>query len=327
MTTETLTLQYQSQIAAAIKNMQWPAEPAELYEPVRYIMSLGGKRMRPMLAVIGCGLFNGDIKKVLRPAIALEVFHNFTLVHDDLMDNALVRRGKATVHNRWDMPTAILSGDVMLVFAYELMMDADENKLRSAIELFNSTARGVCEGQQLDMAYEIAEEIDEARYTKMIGLKTAVLLAASLEMGALIAGATQQERKNIYECGYQLGIAFQIQDDLLDSYGEAKTFGKKIGGDILAGKKTYLAVKAFELADESTAKKLHHLFGRSTLSDDQRIMGVLDIYDRLGVKNVTETARNSSYSRGISLLNTVNGDLQHKEMLISLAESLVHRYA
>lgn len=315
---------YQQLIEQHIRELKFPNDPPELYEPVQYMMSLGGKRIRPLLCLMACDLFGGDTKAALKPALAMEVFHNFTLIHDDLMDKAELRRGKQTVHHKWNMSTAVLSGDVMLVLAYDLLTEADKDKFRDIILLFNDTARKVCEGQQMDMVFEQAEQVSIADYVKMIGLKTAALLAGSLKMGALLAGAAEEDQILIYDFGYTIGTAFQIQDDLLDSFG-GEAFGKAIGGDIAANKKTYLTLKAFELADNETAKGLAEYYGLQGHKPENKIKAVLDIYRELNIKVETEKARDKYFDHAMHCLEGLHADPHKKELLRKLAADLINR--
>ena len=251
---ETLKI-YQQKIEEGILNLNLPSYPTHLYEPINYILAIGGKRLRPTLVFIGCDLFNGDLNDALKPALAIEVFHNFTLMHDDIMDEAPLRRGKETVHKRWNLPIAILSGDAMFVKAQQLMMHVPDNNLRIILDTFNKTALEVCEGQQMDMDFESMKIVTIPNYIQMIRLKTAVLLGCSLKIGALIAGANELQANTIYNIGLNLGIAFQLQDDILDVYGDPNKFGKQVGGDIIANKKTFLLLKALELASLNPYKK------------------------------------------------------------------------
>ena len=238
----------QSIISEAVQKLDFPGYPAKLYEPISYILSLGGKRMRPALLLMACELFGGDVNKAISPALAIEVFHNFTLMHDDIMDNAPLRRGKTTVHERWNKNVAILSGDVMLIEGYKLMMQVEDRLLRPILDIFNTTAVGVCEGQQLDMEFETRDVVDINEYINMIRLKTAVVLGGALKIGALIGGAPAKDADLLSQFGVQLGVAFQLQDDILDVYGDPEKFGKQVGGDIISNKKTFLLIKALELA-------------------------------------------------------------------------------
>jgi len=246
-----------------IAKLDFKSEPVELYQPISYVLSGNGKRLRPCLALLSCNLFNNDIRNAIKPAIGVEMFHNFTLLHDDIMDKADIRRNKPTVHKKWNENVAILSGDAMLIKTYELFFELKPNILAKVIEVFNKAALQVCEGQQYDMNFETKIDVTTDEYIKMITLKTAVLLAASLKIGAIIGGATLKDANLLYNYGINLGIAFQLQDDYLDVYGDVKTFGKKIGGDIVSNKKTYLLISAIENAkDENKHKLLNLLYNK-----------------------------------------------------------------
>src|SRR6185437_2145400 len=250
---------------------EFGSSPAELYDPVYYIVSLGGKRLRPVLAVLGDSLFKEDLEKVYKPALAIEVFHNFTLVHDDIMDKAALRRGQETVHEKWNTNIAILSGDVMLVKSYELLASFDSKLLPEALHKFNECAAKVCEGQQLDMNYEQVSAINEQQYLAMIEKKTAVLLGFSLELGGMIGGAKEKDLEHLNQLGINLGMAFQLKDDLLDVYGDPEKFGKQVGGDITANKKTFLLVKAMELAKGEDKKKLAALLTDISIKPEKKV--------------------------------------------------------
>src|SRR5476651_2411466 len=245
-------------ISKAVDALKFPESPAELYEPISYILDLGGKRLRPSLLLMACDLFGGDVNKAIEPALAIEVFHNFTLMHDDIMDKAPLRRGKKTVHEKWNANVAILSGDAMMVEANKLMMKVDDPILRRVMDVFNETATGVCEGQQIDMSFEQRNNVLIDEYLNMIRLKTAVLLGGTLKIGAIIGGASLNDAQLLYSFGVNLGIAFQLQDDILDVYGDPEKFGKQVGGDILSNKKTYLLIKALELAKDDHLQQLNH---------------------------------------------------------------------
>jgi geranylgeranyl diphosphate synthase type II len=245
--------QLQTIVNKAIADTKYTSEPAELYEPISYLMQLGGKRMRPVLVLISTELFGADVLKALDAAIGIELFHNFTLMHDDIMDKAPLRRGNPTVHVKWNESAAILSGDVMFVEAYKLMIKVEDSILRDVLDIFSDTASGVCQGQQADMNFEKRDHVGLDEYIEMIRLKTAVLLAGSMQIGALIGGAEKEQADLLYEFGENLGLAFQLQDDILDVYGDPEKFGKQVGGDILADKKTFLLIKARELAKGETA--------------------------------------------------------------------------
>ncbi len=249
--------EYQEIVFNEVEKFRSTSRDMDLYDPVKYIMGLGGKRMRPVLTLMGTDLFDGNIEDSYNSAIGIEVFHNFTLLHDDIMDDAPLRRGEATVHEKWNTNAAILSGDVMFVQAFTLVTSCKPEYLRAIIDIFNVTAIEVCEGQQLDMNYETRDDVTLDEYLEMIRLKTSVLVGCSLEMGAVLAGATKEDSRNIYDYGMHLGMAFQIMDDVLDVFGDASIFGKQVGGDILANKKTYLLLKALEDANENQVSELN----------------------------------------------------------------------
>lgn len=306
-----------------IRSINIPAQPAELYEPVTYTFSLGGKRMRPVLALLGYSLYKVDYAKALDAAVALEVFHNFTLLHDDIMDNAPLRRGKPTVCQKWGSSTAILSGDAMFIKSYELLSAYEGELLKKLLPVFNKTALEICEGQQLDMNFETAENVSIADYLHMIELKTAVLLGAALQMGSLVAGATNEDAQNLYEFGKNTGIAFQLQDDILDVFGETEKVGKQTGGDIIANKKTFLLLKAFELADESTSAKLNDLLNEK--NEQKKVEGVKAIYHLLEVKKLAEAEMQKFYNKGLSALEKVNAPKEKKKVLTDFTEQLMQR--
>ena len=239
-----------------LENLPYDRKPYSLYEPIKYVLSMGGKRIRPTLMLLGYNIFKNDPEKILMNAIALETYHNYTLLHDDLMDNADLRRGHETVHKKWDANTAILSGDSMLVLAYERMAQCDEKHLAKVLKLFTTTALEIGEGQQYDMEFETRNDVKEEEYIEMIRLKTSVLLACALKIGAVLADASEEDAENLYKFGEQIGLAFQLQDDFLDVYGDTKVFGKAIGGDILAGKKTFMLINALAHANDSQRKEL-----------------------------------------------------------------------
>ncbi len=261
--------------------------PKELYDPIDYVINLGGKRIRPALAILSCNLFSDNVNSSLGPAVALEVFHNFTLVHDDIMDNANLRRGKETVHIRWNNNVAILSGDAMCIKAYEKLSECDERYLKKVLLVFNETALKVCEGQQYDMNFENRQSVTEVEYLKMIELKTSVLLAGSLKIGAIIGGASDDEAELLYNFGLNLGMAFQLQDDLLDVFGDESILGKEIGKDIISNKKTYLLIKALEIATGSQLNTLKNWLLSKNFNNDDKIKGVQTIYLGLGIKELT----------------------------------------
>jgi geranylgeranyl diphosphate synthase type II len=287
-----------------VASLKIPAEPAQLYNPVKYTLSLGGKKMRPLLTLLGYSLFKKNYARALDAAVALEMFHNFTLLHDDIMDKAPLRRGKPTVWQRWGSSTAILSGDAMLILAYELLADYEPVVLKKILPIFNKTALKVCEGQQLDMDFESAKNVSIEDYLYMIELKTAVLLGAALQIGATIAGAKEKDAELLYAFGKNTGIVFQLQDDILDVFGEAEKVGKQTGGDIISNKKTFLLLKAFELADKKTAAKLQLLMNEK--NEKKKVEGVKEIYRQLDVKKLAEKEMQKFYKKALSSLEKVN---------------------
>jgi geranylgeranyl diphosphate synthase type II len=300
--------------------------PSELYDPVQYIMHLGGKRLRPAMAMMGYELFREDLEKALPVAMAVEVFHNFSLVHDDIMDEAAVRRGKPTVHKQFGDNAAILSGDVMLVLAGQMITDLEETALIAPLmRIFNRAAIEVCEGQQMDMNFETRQDVSIPEYIKMIGLKTAALLAASLEMGTVTAGASKEDVQNVYDFGYQIGIAFQLQDDILDTFGDPEVFGKKIGGDIVQNKKTFLILKAMEVAGEEQKERLEELMNTSTQNEKEKIEEVTALLKSLNIPALAEAEKNKYKKLAFDSLDKVNGSDSGKVVLKELAELIVGR--
>ena len=317
-------------INKAIEALNWDKEPKGLYEPIAYTLASGGKRLRPQLALIAAesimngGLLNGDaLENTLPAALALEVFHNFTLLHDDVMDKAPVRRGRETVHVKWNTNTAILSGDQMLIEAYKLLEGVPADKLPQVLKWFNEMATGICEGQQLDMDFEHRSQVSLEEYMQMIEKKTSVLLAYAMKIGGYIAGATPDQLKALYTFGLHIGLAFQIQDDILDVYGDPKTFGKAIGGDICANKKTALLLTALETEDtESKAELLEWLLVNDR--DEQKIAGVRAVYDRLGVREACEAVMEEHTAQALAQLDKLPQN-EATEMLRQLAEKLSTR--
>ena len=315
----------QALISSSVNQLSYPDYPAQLYEPISYILSLGGKRMRPALLLMACELFGGDVNKAIPPALAIEVFHNFTLMHDDIMDKAPLRRGKTTVHERWNQNVAILSGDVMLIQGYMLMMQVDNSILRQVLDIFNQTAVGVCEGQQIDMEFETRDVVDINEYINMIRLKTAVVLGGALKIGALIGGAPQQDADLLSAFGEQLGIAFQLQDDILDVYGDPEKFGKQVGGDIISNKKTYLLIKALELAQGEQAIELNALLNASHLDNAEKVNAVTRIYNELDIRQYAETAMQTYADKAFEALEQINLPNEHKQYLHHFADGLLVR--
>ena len=308
-----------------LQSIQYGQNPPELYDPIRYIMQLGGKRMRPLLTLMGAYLFTDDWQKAVRPALGVEVFHNFTLMHDDIMDQAPLRRGQPTVHEKWNGNVAILSGDVMLVNAYQLLLNVEADKLAHALARFSRTAAEVCEGQQMDMNFETRWDVTEAEYIDMIRLKTSVLLGYALELGGLIGGADEATARHLYEGGVNIGIGFQLKDDLLDVYGDPAKFGKQVGGDIIANKKTFLLIEALEQAKGTRKAELIDWLTRKAFDKTEKVEAVTAIYDQLGIRQLTETRINTYFDLGFANLNLVKADPVRKTLLVQFAGQLVER--
>lgn len=311
-------------IETEIKNQRFGSQPKSLYEPIRYLMGLGGKRLRPLLVMLSYSLYKKDVEKIAPYAAAVEAFHNFTLMHDDIMDKAPLRRGKATVHEKWNVNTAILSGDVMLVRVYDLFLSLEEKKIKDVLKIFNQRAAEVCEGQQWDMEFEIKTKVTEAQYIEMIRLKTAVLLGFSLELGALLAGASLEDRNALREFGINIGIGFQLKDDLLDVYADKMKFGKQVGGDIIANKKTFLLIKALEKAKGKDKVELTKWLSAKKFNAAKKVKAVTCIYDNIGVPLLTEKKIEEYFSKGFERLKDVKGD---KSMLITFTNNLIARQA
>lgn len=303
----------------------FPGQPDALYEPVRYIMSLGGKRLRPLLSLAACRIFDPQWEKALPVAYAVELFHNFSLVHDDIMDQAPLRRGKPTVHEKFGQNTAILSGDVMLVKVYGYLAEAPGSRLAELLGIFNQTATGVCEGQQMDMLFESRGDVTVAEYIRMIELKTAVLLAGALEMGALVGGANPTDAGRLAEFGRKIGIAFQIKDDLLDSFGDPEKFGKKIGGDIAQNKKTYLVCKAFEIATPAQRADLLRFMAYPPAEEAAKIDAVKAFFSALGLPELAAAAIDALYREAIDDLRAVEAGDAAKAPLAAFAAELMER--
>jgi geranylgeranyl diphosphate synthase type II len=318
-------VQLQNSINQYISNKTYGASPVELYEPINYIMSLGGKRLRPCLLLMACDMFGGDVEQALAPALAIEVFHNFTLMHDDIMDKAPLRRGKPTVHEKWNANTAILSGDVMMVESNKLIMQVKDNILRPVLDVFNDTAVGVCEGQQIDMNFETRQDVQIDEYINMIRLKTAVLVGGALKMGALVGGADDAEGTLLYNFGEQLGIAFQLQDDILDVYGDPKKFGKQVGGDIISNKKTYLLIKALELAKGDTLDELNQWLNAENFDATEKVEAVKNIYNQLSIREHAEAEMNQYAEKALASFEKINLPDERKVILKEFADMLLVR--
>lgn len=308
-------------IQEEILKLDWKREPYGLYEPIEYTLAAGGKRVRPQLAMIGCQLFDGNENEVLPAALALEVFHNFTLLHDDVMDKAEVRRGRPTVHVKWDENTAILSGDQMLIEAYKLLSNVPAAKLPTVLQLFNKMATEICEGQQYDVDFESQEAVNIEEYLHMIRLKTSVLLGTALQIGAYIAGADQEAQRAIYDFGINVGLAFQIQDDILDVWGDPATFGKAVGGDIACNKKTFVFLTALQMADIDHRKKLENWYSRVLTDNTQKIAAVKSIFEAVGVRKACEEKVNDYTETAMAILVNLPQNAATKE-LRKLAQQL-----
>jgi geranylgeranyl diphosphate synthase, type II len=309
----------------AIINLSYNTEADKLIDPVKYILSMGGKRLRPVLSLMSLNLFSDLIDDGIIPATGLEVFHNFTLVHDDIMDQAPVRRNFPTVHTRWNVNQAVLSGDVMAFIANECFLHTPPEYLVKVFKEFNKAAIEVCVGQQLDIDFEKAAVISLGEYLRMIELKTAVLIAASAKIGSIIGGASDKDADLLYEFGRNLGLAYQIQDDLLDIYGDAKVFGKVPGGDIMANKKTFLLVKAFEIASVNQLKKLHDLYSHHDIDPEIKVNEVIDLYDQLNIRTLTENLANEHINTAFGQLEGISVKQERKDEITQITLSLIGR--
>lgn len=313
-----------------IEALPYDRQPQSIYEPIRYVLSLGGKRIRPVLMLLAYNLYKDNPEHILMPACALETYHNYTLLHDDLMDNADVRRGQPTVHCKWDANTAILSGDSMLVLAYQRMMACDHDKLRQVMELFTETALEIGEGQQYDMDFEQRDDVKEEEYIEMIRLKTSVLLACATKMGAILADASEEDAENLYRFGEQLGLAFQLQDDLLDVYGDPAVFGKAIGGDIACNKKTYMLINALQLADDGQRRELKKWISSTCDTQDkcgrqEKIEAVTSLYNQIGIRELCEKRINHYFTECSKYLDRLHVDEQRKTELRQYTMEMMKR--
>lgn len=317
--------EFSKALANEFATQTYGSHPVELYDPLRYLMALGGKRLRPAMTLMATALFTDDWQKAIKPASAVEVFHNFTLMHDDIMDKAPLRRGKLTVHEKWNDNIAILSGDVMLVQAYELLMDIDDHLLKRALKRFNRTAAEVCEGQQLDMNFESLETVSEEEYIQMIKLKTSVLLGFALELGAIIGGAAEEAIEALYEIGVSIGLGFQLMDDLLDVYGDPEKFGKQIGGDIIANKKTFMLIEARNLATGETKIALENWLKETNFNPVEKVAAVTAIYDSLQIKAIAQQRINAYFDKAFALLDALKVEDSRKNELRAFATMLIDR--
>lgn len=315
----------QEKVNAYIASLPYERRPKSLYDPIEYVLAAGGKRIRPSFVLMAYNLFHDDVDRILPVATALETYHNYTLLHDDLMDKADMRRGRPTVHKKWDDNTAILSGDTMLVLAYEHLAKCDTKYLKPALDLFTETALEVSEGQQFDMEFETRNDVAEEEYIEMIRLKTSVLLACALKMGAVVAGASDADANALYAFGEKVGLAFQLQDDLLDVYGDPKVFGKAIGGDITSNKKTFMLINAFNRADAETRAELERWTTVTEFDPAEKIAAVTEIYNRLGIDKLAEQRIKEYFEQSRQHLDELSVSDDRKAVLREYTERMMNR--
>ena len=313
------------QVNEALDALPYDRQPASLYEPVKYVLSLGGKRIRPVLMLLAYNLYKDRPADIMMQALALETYHNYTLLHDDLMDNADLRRGHETVHKRWDANTAILSGDSMLVLAYQRMQQCPKEHLRAVLDVFTETALEIGEGQQYDMDFETRNDVTEDEYIEMIRLKTSVLLACAVKIGAILADASDDDVMNLYKFGEQLGLAFQLQDDLLDVYGDPKVFGKAIGGDITSNKKTYMLINAVNRANPEQRRELEQWIGARDFDRQEKVAAVTALYDQIGIRQLCEQKINFYFDECRKYLAKVSVGDERKQMLLDYTDEMMKR--
>lgn len=316
---------YQEKISSHFELLSLDKKPKNLYEPIQYILSLGGKRLRPVLTLMTAEIFDVDCTKALSAATAVEVFHNFSLIHDDIMDDAPLRRGNETVHEKWNINTGILSGDAMLILAYQFFEDYEPKIFQELAKLFSKTALEVCEGQQYDVDFETRDDVTIPEYLKMIEYKTAVLVGAAMKMGAIVAETSEENKNLIYDFGLNLGIAFQLQDDYLDAFGNPETFGKQVGGDIIENKKTYLYLKAIEFAKPEEKEQLLHLFSIQPNDNTDKINSVKDIFNQTGSSEATQKAIQDFTFKAFETLEKMNISNDKKMILKAFGEKLMNR--
>ena len=316
---------YHSTFIAYLEKKIQSKEPASLYDPIHYILGLGGKRLRPILTLMTADAFNDDYEKALNAALSIEIFHNFSLIHDDIMDAAPLRRGRPTVHEKWDINTGILSGDAMLIMAYQLFEAYDATTFQELAKLFSKTALEVCEGQQYDMDFETRDDVSVAEYLKMIEFKTAVLVGAAMKMGAIVASASKHDQDHMYEFGRLLGIAFQLQDDYLDAFGDPESFGKQVGGDIIENKKTYLYLKALEFSDDEDTLQLQHLFGINPSDATEKIETVKQIFQSSGSADATRREIENYTNKAFAVLDELSIPENKKGVLRNFGHDLMDR--
>lgn len=312
-------------VNAYLSTIPYMREPRGLYTPIEYVLSIGGKRIRPLLMLLTYNLYKEDVDKILSQAAGIETYHNYTLLHDDLMDRADMRRNKPTVHKVWDDNTAILSGDAMLVLAYQLMGNCSEKYLKRVMDIFTQTALEICEGQQWDVEFETRNDVTVLEYIEMIRLKTSVLLAAALKIGAVMGDASPQDTQKLYDFGIKMGLAFQLQDDFLDVYGDPQVFGKNIGGDILCNKKTFMLITALSLADKEQKKALEQWIACTDFCPQEKIKAVTELYDQIGIGRICEEKINEYYAEGLSLLESVAVPTETKAQLKTFVCHLMDR--
>ena len=309
----------------ALDGLVYDRKPSTLYDPIKYVLSLGGKRVRPVLMLLAYNLYKEDLEKIMTQAIALETYHNFTLLHDDLMDNADMRRGHETVHRKWNPNQAILSGDTMLLQAFQRMGQCEADKLQQVIGLFTETTLEIDEGQQLDVEFETRNDVTEDEYIEMIRLKTSVLLACAVKIGAILAGASQEDQDNLYKFGEQIGLAFQLQDDLLDVYGDPKVFGKNIGGDITSNKKTYMLINAVNRANDAQREELMKWIEATAFDRNEKVKAVTRLYDEIGIRQLCEQKMEACYQLGLQHLAKVSVSEERKAILKAYAAAMMKR--
>lgn len=308
-----------------LETLNWDRAPRELYLPIGYALESGGKRIRPALVLMACDLFGGTKDDAMGAALAIEVFHNFTLLHDDIMDNAETRRNRLTVHKKWNANTAILSGDAMMIKSYEFLENTPAHLWTKLFPIFTRTALEVCEGQQYDMNFETCEEVTLDEYFNMIRLKTAVLLGAALQLGAIIGGASDDDAQHLYDFGIAIGIAFQLKDDYLDTFGDEKSFGKRIGGDIVCGKKTFLLINALKQSTNDDRLLIQNTLADKLMSEEQKIRTITAVYEKLEIPSLCEKAMSEYYNRALLALTKITGNKNDKQPFMALAQQLMGR--
>jgi geranylgeranyl diphosphate synthase, type II len=316
---------YQKAFVNYLNEFTTPKAPNSLYEPIEYILRLGGKRLRPVLTLMTTDIFNESYEKSLDAALAIEVFHNFSLIHDDIMDDAPLRRGQQTVHEKWDLNTGILSGDAMLILAYQLFENYEGHTFKALAKLFSKTAIEVCEGQQYDIDFESRNDVTIPEYLKMIEYKTAVLVGAAMKMGAIVANASVEDQDKIYDFGKNLGIAFQLQDDYLDAFGNPETFGKQVGGDIIENKKTYLFLKALELSETEQRDQLLKFYTNDASNIEDKVSNVKQIFNESGASSETNIIIENYTEKAFNILDSINVSSEKKELLKQFGTSLMNR--